>query len=33
MMPLDRAPWGDQFGMCTDKYGISWVVNIAGQPG
>jgi PhnB protein len=33
MMPLERAPWGDQFGMCTDKYGISWLVNIAGTPG
>jgi PhnB protein len=32
-MPLERAPWGDQFGMCTDKFGISWLVNIAGTPG
>ena len=30
-MPLDRAPWGDIFGMCTDKFGISWLVNIAGS--
>jgi len=29
-MPLERAPWGDHFGMCTDKFGISWMVNIAG---
>jgi PhnB protein len=28
-MPLDMAPWGDTFGMCTDKFGISWMVNIA----
>ena len=27
-MPLEKAPWGDQFGMCTDKFGISWMVNI-----
>jgi len=27
-MPLERAPWGDVFGMCTDKFGISWLVNI-----
>lgn len=28
-MPLERAPWGDSFGMCVDKFGISWMVNIA----
>jgi PhnB protein len=27
-MPLERAPWGDFFGMCTDKFGVSWLVNI-----
>ena len=32
-MPLEPAPWGDTFGMCTDKFGIAWLVNIAGaQP-
>ena len=29
-MPLEKAPWGDSFGMCTDRYGINWMVNIAG---
>ena len=29
-VPLEKAPWGDTFGMCTDKYGINWLVNIAG---
>jgi PhnB protein len=28
-MPLERAPWGDLFGMCTDKFGVSWLVNIS----
>ena len=28
MMPLEPAPWGDIFGMCTDKYGVNWLVNI-----
>ena len=28
--PLTKAPWGDTFGMCTDKFGIFWMVNIAG---
>lgn len=31
-MPLEKAPWGDTFGMCTDKFGVSWLVNIAGAP-
>lgn len=32
-MPLAKAPWGDTFGMFTDKFGIHWMVNIsAGQP-
>ncbi|MCG2622809.1 VOC family protein [Arthrobacter sp. I2-34] len=29
-VPLEKAPWGDIFGMCVDKFGISWLVNIAG---
>ncbi len=30
-MELATAPWGDAFGMLTDKFGISWMVNIAGK--
>jgi PhnB protein len=29
--PLKKAPWGDTFGMCIDKFGIFWMVNIAGK--
>lgn len=29
-VPLEKAPWGDTFGMLTDKFGINWMVNIAG---
>jgi PhnB protein len=29
-MPLEAAPWGDKFGMLTDRFGIAWMVNIAG---
>lgn len=33
-MPLSASSWGDQFGMCTDKFGTSWLVNITqAQPG
>ncbi len=31
-MPLERAPWGDSFGMCADRFGVNWMVNIAGAP-
>lgn len=31
-LPLNRAPWGDSFGMLVDRYGVSWMVNIAGTP-
>ena len=27
-MPLEPSPWGDTFGMCTDRFGVSWLVNI-----
>ncbi|WP_438302339.1 VOC family protein (plasmid) [Streptomyces sp. HUAS TT11] len=30
-VPLDKQMWGDVFGMCTDRFGITWMVNIA-QP-
>lgn len=29
--PLAKAPWGDSFGMCVDRYGINWMVNISGS--
>lgn len=28
-MPLEKQMWGDTFGMCIDKFGVSWLVNIA----
>ncbi len=31
IMPLEKAPWGDTFGMLTDKFGVRWMVNITGQ--
>jgi PhnB protein len=27
-MPLNKAAWGDTFGMVIDKFGITWLVNI-----
>jgi len=31
VMPLENAPWGDKFGMLTDKFGIQWMVNVTAQ--
>ncbi|MDR7086063.1 PhnB protein [Aeromicrobium panaciterrae] len=30
-VPLEKVPWGDTFGMFTDKFGIAWMVNILGS--
>jgi PhnB protein len=27
-MPLEKQMWGDEFGMCTDRFGVPWMVNI-----
>ncbi len=32
VMPLAKAPWGDTFGACKDRFGIDWMVNITGNP-
>jgi PhnB protein len=28
-MPLEKQAWGDEFGMCVDKFGVPWMVNIS----
>ena len=30
-MPLELQMWGDEFGSCTDRFGVHWMVNIAGS--
>jgi PhnB protein len=32
LMPFGKAPWGDTFGMCVDRFGTSWMVNVANEP-
>jgi PhnB protein len=27
-VPLEKQMWGDEFGMCVDRFGITWMVNI-----
>lgn len=29
-VPLERQMWGDDFGQLTDRFGVQWMVNIAG---
>jgi PhnB protein len=30
-MPLEKAMWEDTFGMCIDRFGIGWLVNITAR--
>jgi PhnB protein len=30
-VPLEKQMWGDEFGQCTDRFGVAWMVNIS-QP-
>jgi len=32
-VPLEKQMWGDVFGMCTDRFGIPWMVNITERRG
>lgn len=28
VMPMEKQVWGDEFGMCVDRFGIHWMVDI-----
>ncbi|WP_217145880.1 VOC family protein [Streptomyces sp. AC627_RSS907] len=28
-VPLEKQMWGDVFGMCTDRFGVPWMVDIS----
>jgi PhnB protein len=30
-VPMEKQVWGDEFGACVDRFGVSWMINIA-QP-
>lgn len=30
-MPLDQTEWAEKYGMCTDRYGVRWMVNYTGE--
>lgn len=30
-VPLEKAPWGDEFGQVQDRFGVNWLVNISGS--
>jgi len=27
-VPFEKQMWGDEFGMCVDKFGVGWMVNV-----
>jgi PhnB protein len=27
-VPFEKQMWGDEFGMCADRFGVQWMVNI-----
>jgi PhnB protein len=27
-MPFEKQMWGDLFGMCIDKFGVPWMVDV-----
>lgn len=29
-MPLGQTEWAEKYGMCTDKFGVQWMINYAG---
>lgn len=32
LMPLTKTFWSPCFGMCTDRFGVGWMVTLAAQP-
>lgn len=30
-VPLEKQMWGDEFGALKDRFGVNWMVNIAGS--
>jgi PhnB protein len=30
-MPLGKTEWAEKYGMCTDKFGVQWMVNYTGN--
>jgi PhnB protein len=32
-MPMQKQAWGDEFGMCIDKFGVPWMVDIGAAAG
>jgi PhnB protein len=30
-LPFEEQMWGDIFGMCTDRFGVSWMVDVVRQ--
>jgi len=33
LMPLKKEFWAEKYGMCTDKFGIQWMISYEGEAG
>jgi PhnB protein len=31
-MPVSATSWSPAFGMCTDRFGVAWMVGVGGEP-
>jgi PhnB protein len=31
LMPLEKTFWSPRFGMLTDRFGVSWMINTLGE--
>ena len=31
-IPMEKQMWGDEFGMCVDRFGVPWMVDIVAAP-
>jgi PhnB protein len=32
-MPFEKQMWGDEFGMCVDRFGVPWMVDVGAPQG
>lgn len=32
-MPFEKQMWGDEFGMCVDRFGVPWLVDVVAAQG
>lgn len=30
-MPMQRMPWAEKYGICTDRFGVQWMMSYPGD--